>query len=129
MITLRMTNNCNLRCVQCAQWGERGVFKVPGRVRIAEEMTTEEWKRFIHRLAPHCPHIYFFGGEPFLRKDLLELVGHASRRNVVAGVNTNGNFLKGKSREVIKSGLDYLMVSLDGPKAINKQIRRGNLDV
>src|SRR5262249_14753653 len=26
MITLRLTSNCNLRCVQCGQWGEQGVF-------------------------------------------------------------------------------------------------------
>ena len=127
-ITLRMTHHCNLRCVQCGQWGEHGVFIRPGRPAFRNEMSTADWKTFIARVAQVCPHIYFFGGEPFLRKDCLELVKFATAHNIIAGVNTNGNFLTNKGREIVESGMDYLIVSLDGPKEINNQIRLGKLD-
>ena len=76
-------------------------------------------------MAPFCPHIYFFGGEPFMCKDLLDLVRFAAAYGVVTGVNTNGNFLSGRGNDIIASALDYLIVSLDGPRAVNNLIRRG----
>src|SRR4051812_30513976 len=57
-ITLRITNACNLRCVQCAQWGEAGVFRQMRPPTASPQLTTADWKRFIARLAPVCPHIY-----------------------------------------------------------------------
>lgn len=128
-ITLRLTSNCNLRCVQCGQWGEKGVFTTPGRTDFRSEMSTDEWKLFIERVASFCTHIYFFGGEPFLRRDCVDLVRFATARNIIAGVNTNGNFLENMGHAIVDSGLDYLIVSLDGPKEINNQIRLGKLDV
>jgi MoaA/NifB/PqqE/SkfB family radical SAM enzyme len=125
MITLRTTNLCNLRCKQCAQWGEKGVFLRETRPAPALDLSTEEWKRFIRRMARSCPHIYFFGGEPFLRRDLLELVRFAHDRGVVAGVNTNGQFLRGRGADIVRSSMDYLMVSLDGPREVNDRIRIG----
>jgi MoaA/NifB/PqqE/SkfB family radical SAM enzyme len=128
MITLRMTNHCNLRCKQCAQWGENGVFVQPGRPAFAREVSTQDWKKFIRRMAPFCPFIYFFGGEPFQRKDLLELVRYAHGHHVVTMVNTNGHFLKGRCHDIVRSGLDYVMVSLDGPREVNNRIRLGKGD-
>jgi MoaA/NifB/PqqE/SkfB family radical SAM enzyme len=69
--------------------------------------------------------MYFFGGEPFLRKDLLELVRYANDHGVVTGVNTNGHFLTEKGCDIIKSSMDYIMVSLDGPQEVNDRIRLG----
>lgn len=125
MITLRTTNLCNLRCKQCAQWGEHGVFLRRVRPEPARDLSTAEWKRFIRRMARSCPHIYFFGGEPFLRKDLLELVRYAHDRGVITGVNTNGHFLGGNGSDIVKSSMDYIMVSLDGPREVNDRIRIG----
>jgi MoaA/NifB/PqqE/SkfB family radical SAM enzyme len=91
-------------------------------------MSTQDWKKFIRRMAPYCPFIYFFGGEPFLQKDLLDLVQYAQQRQVVTMVNTNGHFLQGRCDDVIRSGMDYIMVSLDGPQEVNNRIRLGKGD-
>jgi hypothetical protein len=53
-IILRLTSHCNLRCVQCGQSGEQGVFRRPGRAAFRKEMSTAEWKLFITRIAPVC---------------------------------------------------------------------------
>jgi len=82
-ITLRLTSHCNLRCVQCGQWGAHGAFMRPDRQPFGREMTTAEWKVFIDQAASFCPHIYFFGGEPFLRKDCVELIRHATSRKII----------------------------------------------
>jgi hypothetical protein len=47
---------------------------------------------------------------------------------VLTGVNTNGHFLKRLGPEIVRSGMDYLIVSLDGPREINNSIRAGKKD-
>src|SRR5947209_14772892 len=48
---LRITDTCNLRCRQCGQWGDRGVFTVlaPGSVR--HDLSTEEWRQIVSRVS------------------------------------------------------------------------------
>jgi MoaA/NifB/PqqE/SkfB family radical SAM enzyme len=128
-LTLRLTHACNLRCVQCGQWGEKGVFTRPELRPVAPEMSTEDWKRLLDDVSPFCSHVYFFGGEPFLRDDCLALVRAAAAAGMVTGVNTNGMFLGGRGREIAESGMDYLIVSLDGPGDVNNRIRLGRSDV
>ena len=127
MVTLRMTNQCNLRCTQCGQWGENGAFHDRAEART-KELSTNEWRRFIDQIADDCPHVYFFGGEPMLRPDLLSLIRYASDRHVITGVNTNGTILRGRAQAIVDSGLDYIMVSLDGPREVNNLIRIGTPD-
>src|SRR5262249_33223931 len=98
MLTLRISTACNLRCKQCGQWGDRGAYRRPEAPRSITDLTTAEWEQFIARAAKFCPHIYFFGGEPFLRRDLLHLVRYAVRHRVITGVNTNGTYLRRNSK-------------------------------
>jgi MoaA/NifB/PqqE/SkfB family radical SAM enzyme len=127
MITLRMTNHCNLRCTQCGQWGENGAFH--HRPSAPQpELTTAQWLTFLEQMSGSCPHAYFFGGEPMMRRDLLPLVRRASERGMATGVNTNGTFLRGWGQEIVRSGLDYILVSLDGPREVNNLIRIGSRD-
>ncbi len=44
---------------------------------------------------------------------------------MITGVNTNGTVLKGQAQKIISSGLDYIIISLDGPEKINNSIRLG----
>lgn len=128
-IIARLTNRCNLRCRQCGQWGNSGHHKqVNEESSVFKELSTEQWKKVIDQLSLKtffCPHIHFFGGEPFLRKDIFELIQYASSRTMITGVNTNGTVLKGQSKKIIASGLDYIIISLDGPEEINNSIRLG----
>ena len=127
MITLRMTNHCNLRCTQCGQWGEHGAFlNAPSAPR--QELTTAQWCTFLDQMSGSCPHVYFFGGEPMMRKDLLSLVHWAAERDMATGVNTNGTFLRGRGDDIVRSGLDYILVSIDGPREVNNMIRIGPRD-
>ena len=123
---VRITSTCNLRCRQCGQWGDRGAFRLLEHAAVREELSTDQWKRVLSRLASFCPHVYIFGGEPFARKDVLELVHVVAQHRATIGINTNGTFLSSKSKEIVESGLDYMIVSLDGPKEVNDNIRIGS---
>jgi MoaA/NifB/PqqE/SkfB family radical SAM enzyme len=68
-ITLRMTNHCNLRCIQCGQWGENGAFHDRDRP-ACHELTTAQWQTFLDQVSGVCPHVHIFRGEPMLRRDL-----------------------------------------------------------
>jgi radical SAM protein with 4Fe4S-binding SPASM domain len=127
-----VTNRCNLRCKQCSQWGVSGVYKEVSNDLLSSELSAQQWKDFIGQISQKsffCPHIHFFGGEPFVRKDIIELIEYASRQNIITGVNTNGTLLDGKAPEIVDSGLDYMIISLDGPESINNKIRVGQGNV
>jgi MoaA/NifB/PqqE/SkfB family radical SAM enzyme len=68
-LTLSVTNMCNSRCQSCDIWKIYPAEKE----RLAEELNIEE----IEKIFRSVGEVYFFnisGGEPFLRKDLIDIV-------------------------------------------------------
>jgi radical SAM protein with 4Fe4S-binding SPASM domain len=125
-IAVRLSYRCNLRCLQCGQWGTQGIFKnIDPNSLAKEELSTNDLKRFIDEVAGFKPYIYFTGGEPLLRDDVFDIIEYASKRHIVTSMSTNGTLLRGKSEKLIKSGLDYLYTSLDATDDLNTKIRRG----
>jgi MoaA/NifB/PqqE/SkfB family radical SAM enzyme len=71
-LTFSVTNRCQSRCKTCNIWTIHRERRMPDR----EELTLPE----IHRIFESLGDIYFFnisGGEPFLRRDLPEIVAAA----------------------------------------------------
>ena len=62
---------------------------------------------------------FYYYGEPFVNKNLLEMIKAASTRNIGTSVSTNFSFSFSESfyREIVESGLEHLIVSLDGTSA------------
>lgn len=101
---LALTYRCNNDCGHC--YNERGESK---------ELTTDQWKGVLDKLWDRgIPHVVFTGGEPTLREDLPDLIGHAERSGQITGLNTNGrrlgdvNYLNG----LLDSGLDHIQITL-----------------
>ena len=68
-LTLSITNMCNSRCQSCDIWKIYPAEKD----RLKEELTVEE----IERIFASVGEVYFFNiswGEPFLRKDIVDIV-------------------------------------------------------
>lgn len=68
-LTLSITNMCNSRCQSCDIWKIYPAEKD----RLAEELSVEE----IEKIFRSVGRVYFFnisGGEPFLRKDIVDIV-------------------------------------------------------
>jgi MoaA/NifB/PqqE/SkfB family radical SAM enzyme len=123
-VIFRLTHKCNQRCIQCGQWGESGVFKNAGQDLFTKEMSYEQITSVIKNVARFHAFISFFGGEPTLRDDCHEIIGFASRLGLLTNLNTNGLLLEDKAQQLVKAGLDFIKVSLDGTIEINGQIRK-----
>lgn len=115
------TNNlCNLTCQHClvnSSPNEDKGLPTDSIKRIIDEAVTLGTNRF-----------YFTGGEPFMRKDIFELIEYVcSRKEKELIILTNGTLLKGNVIEKLH-GFDRnrlrIQISLDGSKPeINDHFR------
>jgi len=127
IITVRLTNRCNLRCRHCGQWGQGGVYN-DAKVKdlLSEELTTRQWINFFDQIADFKPYIFIAGGEPLLREDLAEIIAFASSRGLLVGLNSNCTLLSpAVAQNLVQSRLAYFYASLDGPKDIHNSMRLG----
>jgi AdoMet-dependent heme synthase len=109
-VICEVTYICNLACPTCFRWTSK-----PDE----HELTTEEWKGVIRKLKVWLGsfNLTFTGGEPFLRKDLLEIFKFATDNGIVTGVVSNGSLIdKALAKEIVASGLDGLCLSLNSLK-------------
>jgi MoaA/NifB/PqqE/SkfB family radical SAM enzyme len=98
------------------------------RIQPGEELRTKEWEGVFNQVAHWAGPVglNFAGGEPFLRKDLPHLIGHARDLGFTVTSNTNGTlFTEEKAREVAAAGLSILYVSLDGMREATHDHVRG----
>jgi radical SAM protein with 4Fe4S-binding SPASM domain len=103
---LALTYKCNNNCYFCYTGGPHKV----------SELSTKDWKKALDKIwDAGVPQVVFTGGEPTLRKDLVELVDHA--REFVTGLVTNGRRLVKLAPDLRRVSLDYVQVSLESPDA------------
>jgi 12,18-didecarboxysiroheme deacetylase len=117
VVVWNMTRRCNLKCIHC--------YSNSADIDYPDELTTEEGKKLIDDLAAFgSPVILFSGGEPLIRKDLLELAQYATDKGMRAVISTNGTLI---TREIAaklqKIGLSYVGVSLDGLEKTHDRFR------
>ena len=115
-VNVLLTLRCTARCVMCTHWFTK-----------EEELTTEQWKEFfaelIDGLGPYTK-INVSGGEPFVRKDILEILGFATSRSNMVGVISNGFAMKKDlARKVMDLGLFNTNVSIDGLEETHNRLR------
>jgi radical SAM protein with 4Fe4S-binding SPASM domain len=59
--------------------------------------------------------IFYFQGEPYLNRDFLDMVKYASKKGIYTATSTNAHYLTDEvARKTIESGLDRLIISIDG---------------
>lgn len=117
VVVWNVTRRCNLKCVHC--------YSSSQNIRYDDELSTGEAKTLIDDLARFgAPVALFSGGEPFMRKDLPELVRYAVDRGMRAVVSTNGTLItKEQARLYGTMGLSYVGVSIDGIGAVHDRFR------
>jgi Fe-coproporphyrin III synthase len=117
VIVWNMTRRCNLKCVHC--------YSNSADIDYPDELTTQEGKKLIDDLAQFgSPVILFSGGEPLIRKDLLELAQYATDKGMRAVISTNGTLITKEIAAKLKNiGLSYVGVSLDGLEETHDRFR------
>ncbi|MBC8488344.1 MAG: radical SAM protein [Bacteroidetes bacterium] len=122
-VSIFITYRCNLRCAMCSQWGETGSAKHYTREMLYEQQNLDTLKGLIDDVKGWKPTITLFGGEPLMYKGLFELVGHIKDSGMRCNMITNGVMLHHFAPDIIDSGMDEIIWSLDGPEDIHDQIR------
>jgi len=117
VVAWNTSRTCNLKCVHCYTDSEAKKYE--------NELSTEEGKALIEDLARfQIPALLFSGGEPLMRKDLFELVGHAVKLGIRPTLSTNGTLITREVAQRIKDlGFTYVGISLDGIGEINDSFR------
>lgn len=108
-LTIDPANFCNLKCPFCPTGQMRGSRK-------KSVLSLENFKKIADELGPYLIHIDFCNwGEPLLNPELPELIKYAKQYHVDTKVDTNLNHFSEKyAEDIILSGLDKIIVSIDG---------------
>ncbi|MEM3556117.1 MAG: radical SAM protein [Candidatus Micrarchaeia archaeon] len=110
-LNLFLGYTCNNNCWFCSEMANKG----------KPDKTTVEVKRELHEARRNgVQRITFTGGEPTIRKDIIELVSYAKKLGFEEiFIITNGRMLYYKefARKLSEAGLTHLLFSLHSPKA------------
>ncbi|MCL2065958.1 MAG: radical SAM protein [Treponema sp.] len=123
LVYFKLTPACNLRCVMCGQFGDKGVMKECVGEEIKKVLPMETWKKFIDEIAPQRPVTYIWGGEPFLYKDLIPLARYMVEKGLFVSVNTNGTLMEKYAEEIVRDKWSTIFVSLDAFRDVNDEMR------
>ncbi|MCG3173262.1 MAG: Coenzyme PQQ synthesis protein E [Myxococcota bacterium] len=106
VVHFSITDVCNISCKQCDIWAKK-----KGR-----ELHLEEWKGIVDKLHDWLgPFVLkIAGGEPFVKKWLPDLIGHARSKNIFVGVSSNGILIdRPLAWKLLDIGLNEINLSLD----------------
>ncbi|MFK4811294.1 pyrroloquinoline quinone biosynthesis protein PqqE [Devosia sp. ZW T5_3] len=104
-VLLEMTHRCPLQCGYCSNPAEME--------RAGNELTTDEWKKVLTELAEiGVLQVHFSGGEPSVRKDLVELVRHANDLGLYTNLITSAVLItRERLTEIADAGLAHIQIS------------------
>ncbi len=122
-ISLFLTRRCNLKCGMCGQWGERGVFRNYSPDILKQQLELPTIKKLLRECKQYQPTITLFGGEPMLHPDWLNIVRAAKENGLRCNIVTNAVLLQQHVNEIVDSGLDEIIFSLDGPREVHDSSR------
>jgi len=108
-ISFEPTTSCNLRCPECPS-GLREFTRPTGMLeKTFFQQTIDDIYKELFYL------IFYFQGEPFLNPNFLEMVKYAHDKGIYTATSTNAHYLTDeKAKATVESGLDRLIISIDG---------------
>lgn len=103
---------CNLRCNHC-DIGRKTLMK-----KFKPALTMENKKLVIDKLHKWLGDRFslsFIAGEPFLHRDMFDILSYAHQKKIVTSVTSNGTLISTpkEAEKVVTSGLDFIALSLD----------------
>jgi MoaA/NifB/PqqE/SkfB family radical SAM enzyme len=122
VISLTVTNSCNLRCKMCGQWSEEGY--IYNNVKDSgSKMKLADWKKLIDEMANHkMDFVLIRGGEPFLFPGIIELIEYAVDKDLPLGIDSNGTMLEKYAEDLVRIGNMHITFSVDGPEEIHDYV-------
>src|SRR5687768_6384790 len=108
-ISFEPTTSCNLRCPECPS-GLRAFTRPTGMLQkdFFSETIDQLYKELLYL-------VFYFQGEPYLNPSFLDMVKYASSKKIYTATSTNAHYLTDtNAKRTIESGLDRLIISIDG---------------
>lgn len=110
-ISLQVTRDCNLDCVYCSEVGD---IPTPPITTIKKMISN------FHGVK----RIILTGGEPLMSGDLIEIAKYAKKLQFeTISLATNGVLIKPDLAQNLANFVDYIDVTIDGPRKIHNRIR------
>ncbi|MDD5020522.1 MAG: radical SAM protein [Endomicrobiaceae bacterium] len=120
-LALDTTNLCNLECVWCPTGQKRNT-------RTLATMAKEKVFEIFDKFGPYLKEILLFNwGEPFLNKDIIEIMSYAKKKYslyLVISSNMNVRLSYEDACKIVDSGLDKFIASIDGVTQKSYEIYR-----
>ena len=114
-LRLSITDRCNYKCVYCRTGNDGAQYK---------ELATEEYLRLVRIFVSlGIEKLRLTGGEPLLRKDLVEMVKELAKLRTPSGeqldiaLTTNGHLLADLAQPLKDAGLNRITISMDAVDA------------
>jgi MoaA/NifB/PqqE/SkfB family radical SAM enzyme len=108
-LSIEPTTACNLGCPECPS-GLKQFTRPTGKIDLnLHQNMLNQLKRSVFYIN------YYFQGEPFLHPQFLDLIKQAKQSKIYTSTSTNAHFIdEKKAEEIVQSGLDRLIISIDG---------------
>jgi radical SAM protein with 4Fe4S-binding SPASM domain len=108
-LTIDPFSACNLKCPLCPTGNGRITIK-KGKLQL------DMFRHIVDEMGAYLYSIDMFNwGEPLLNKDVYEMIAYAHKRHIITSVSSNFHYFdEAAAEQMINSGLDYLILSIDG---------------
>ena len=131
-MVLNVTNQCNLACTYCYEYGEDKIVQTENgrQPKWMSDETARESVDFLLRESGPEAHLTFFGGETLMNFKVLQTaVAYATERATALGktidfsLTTNATLLKPEVIEFLAEHRFGVTISIDGPKELQNKFR------
>ena len=117
LVSLRITDMCNLRCHSCGQWGDNGYLLGQSLKELKQrEVPVEYYKQLVDQIvdAGWSPVWYIWGGEPMLYPGLIELLHYIKDNGMPISLVSNATNIARRADDILET-CQILYLSVDGP--------------
>jgi len=131
-LVLNVTNQCNLACTYCYEFGSDKIATPAGKPKYMSLETAKGSIDFLLKSSGNreAVHVTFFGGETLMNFKLLrEVVGYANHqagaqgRKITFSLTTNGTLLTDEIIDFLSENAIGVTVSMDGPAELQDKRR------
>jgi len=119
-VQINPTHKCNLPCKHC---GNSTIYKREWEI---SELSIWEWKKIILNMKNWLNQFYLNigGGEPFLKKYIIELLRYCKTLSITPHLVTNGTLInRDLAKEIVKNNLAKISISIDGLEKTHDNLR------
>jgi radical SAM protein with 4Fe4S-binding SPASM domain len=115
MVTWRCTRACNYNCSYCS---------FASSPNVTSAINTKGGMNIVDQIYDFGANWFgISGGEPLVRKDLFDIIGHAREIGLNISLITNGHFVNGKTFDNLVKNEVHTAVSIDGTEHTNDAFR------